>query len=78
MATPNDAQDPTAGYTKPPKGPNFGLIVALACVAFIVILAAAVVLVKMRGTKMDPHGPNPTPNSLVLPLRPVINAPQYT
>ena len=69
MATPNDSQDPTAGYKKPPKGPNFGLIVALACVAFIVILAAAVMLVKMRGTKIDPHGPNPTPNSLVLPLR---------
>ncbi len=76
MATLNDPQDPTAGYRKPPTGPNFGLIVALACVAFLVILAAAVVLVKMKGTRIDPHGPNPTPNSLVLPLRPTLNAPQ--
>ena len=74
MATSNDPQDPTAPYRKVPKGPNFGLIVALACVAFLIILAAAVVLLKMKGTKVAPHGPNPTPNSLVLPLRPSVSA----
>ena len=65
----NNQVDPTAGYRKPPKGPNFGLIVAMACVAFIVILVIAVLLVRSKGTRMAPHAPNPTPNSrLLLPF----------
>ena len=72
---PEQNQDPTAGYKTPPTGPNFGLIVALACVAFLVCLVAAVLLVHSKGTKIDPHGPNPTPNSMVLPLRPASNRP---
>ena len=59
--------DPTAGYKTPPKGPNFGLIVAMACVAFLILLVVAVLLVHSRGTKMVPHSPNPTPNAMVLP-----------
>ena len=61
-----DSQDPTSDYKKYPKGPNFGMVVALACVAFLLILAAAVLLVKMKGTKLEPHPATPTPNSMVL------------
>ena len=64
---PETNQDPTAGYKTPPKGPNFGLIVAMACVAFLVILAAAVLLVRSKGTKLAPRAPNATPNAMVLP-----------
>ena len=64
---PDPNLDPTTGYKTPPKGPNFGLVVGLACVAFLLILIAAVVILRSKATKMDPHAPNPTPNSLVRP-----------
>ena len=65
------ATDPTADYRKYPKGPSFGLIVALAAV-FILIGAVAVVLfLRFNATKVDPHGKNPTPNSLSVPQQPL-------
>jgi hypothetical protein len=67
---PDSSLDPTAGYRPKPKGPNFGLIVALACAAFLLILVAAVLLVHFKGTKIDPHGPKPEPNSMVLQIHP--------
>jgi hypothetical protein len=70
MSTANNTQDPTADYRKYPKGPNFLLIVILASVVLVVLLIAAVFLVKGKGKAMDPHPPNPTPNSLVQPLLP--------
>jgi hypothetical protein len=60
--------DPTADYRKYPKGPNFLLIVLLACAVLLVCMAAAVFVVGGFGKKMVPQTPNPTPNSLVRPL----------
>jgi hypothetical protein len=62
------AQDPTADYRKYPKGPNFLLIVILSCIAIVVLLSAAVFLIGGHGKTMEQHPPNPTPNSLVVPL----------
>ena len=66
----NDPKDPTANYREYPKGPNFMGIVIMAGVILIVLLVAAVFLVKSKGKSMEPHPPNPTPNSLVQPLMP--------
>ncbi len=70
MSAPNNSQDPTADYRKYSKGPNFLLIVILSSVILVVLLAAAVFVVKSKGKSMEPHPPNPTPNSLVQPLLP--------
>jgi len=61
-------QDPTADYRKYPKGPNFLGIVIAASIVLVVLLIVAVFLVKEHGKALAPHQPNPTPNSLVLPL----------
>ncbi len=63
---PKQNPDPTAGYKPLPKSPSFGIVVALAAAAFLIILAIALFVVKSKGTKMDPHTPNPTPNSVVV------------
>ena len=66
-------KNPTADYRKYSKGPNFGLIVGLSCVVFVLILAAAIFILHERSSKMLPHGPNPTPNSsLSRPAGPVL------
>ena len=70
---PDPNLDPTAGYKPLPKSPNFGLVVAMACVAFLLLLAGAVLLLRSKATKMAPHAPNPTPNSQVQPLLPAPN-----
>lgn len=57
--------DPTADYRKYDKGPNFKAIVFGFLLTVLVVLAMAVFFLKMRGTKVVPHGPNPTPNALV-------------
>ncbi len=75
---PDPNLDPTAGYTTPPKGPNFGLIVAMACVAFLILLVVAVLLIHAKGTKIAPHPPNPTPNAFVQPMPPFLAAPPRT
>jgi hypothetical protein len=67
MSNPNSPQDPTADYRKYPKGPNFLLIVILASVAILIILAIGVFVVGGDGRKLIPHGPNPTPNSMLAP-----------
>jgi hypothetical protein len=67
MSNPNSQQDPTADYRKYPKGPNFLLIVILASVAILVVLAIGVFVVGGDGRKLIPHGPNPTPNSMLNP-----------
>lgn len=64
----NNPKDPTANYRKYPKGPNFLNIVIMAGVILLVLLVVAVFLVKSKGKSMEPHPPNPTPNSLVQPL----------
>ncbi len=71
----SNPNDPTADYRKYPKGPNFLLIVILASVSILVIVAIAIFVLKDRGQKLVPHGPNPTPNSLVRPLDPTANPP---
>jgi hypothetical protein len=70
MSLANNPQDPTADYRKYPKGPNFLLIVVVSSIVLVVLLVAAVFLVGQRGKRMEPHPPNPTPNSLVQPLLP--------
>lgn len=75
--TPKDTNDPTADYRKYPKGPNFLLIVILSCVVILIILAITVFVLGDHGKKMLPHGPNPTPNSLVQPIVPNLNAPVH-
>ena len=64
---PSDPYDPTANYRPYPKGPNFGLIVALACIAMLLVFAAA--LFVLRGDRrLLPHRPDPHPtSSLVVP-----------
>ena len=62
--------NPTADYRKYPKGPNFTLIVALASVFLILALIAGVVFLHYDARKVDPHRPNPEPNSLYLPALP--------
>lgn len=74
MSAANNPQDPTADYRKYPKSPNFLLVVILASIALLIILVAAVVLIGHRGRKMEPHAPNPTPNSLAQPLLPSMGA----
>jgi flagellar basal body-associated protein FliL len=63
-------QNPTADYRKYPKGPNFTLIVVLATVVLLAIMVAAVLFLHKDAGKVDPHGPNPTPNSLYRPSLP--------
>jgi hypothetical protein len=63
-------QDPTAGYRKVPKGPNFLLIVVLASVALLVVLIVCYVILGDKIHHMRMHKPDPTPNSLVQPLLP--------
>lgn len=58
-------QDPTADYRKYNKGPNFKAIVFGFLVTVLVVLAMAVFFLKMKATKVVPHGPNPTPNALI-------------
>jgi hypothetical protein len=74
MSDANQAQttgagdDPTADYRKYPKGPNFLLIVILACVVLLLVMVAAVLFLRTDGKKVVPAHVNPTPNSLVRPL----------
>ena len=75
---PDTNQDPTAGYTTPPKGPNFGLIVAMSCVVFLILLVVAVLLIHSKGTKLVPHAPTSTPNALVRPMHPFTGLPTHT
>lgn len=72
---PKDTNDPAADYRKYPKGPNFLLIVILACVVVLIVLAIAVFILGGHGRRMLPHGPNPTPNSLVQPIFPTLKTP---
>jgi hypothetical protein len=65
-------QDPTADYRPYPKGPNFLLIVLMACGVMLVVLIAAVFLVGDKGRQLIPHKPTATPNSLVQPLLPTV------
>ena len=58
MATPDNKIDPTADYRKYAKGPNFGLIVGLACAALLIVLFGAWLI--LRGDpRLVPkaHGP---------------------
>ncbi len=78
MSAANNPQDPTADYRKYPKGPNFMLIVVLSSIVLVIILAIAVFVVGEKGKKLEPHPPNPTPNSLVQPLLPEAGAPSLS
>ncbi len=78
MSAANNPQDPTADYRKYPKGPNFMLIVVLSSILLVIILAIAVFVVGEKGKKLEPHPPNPTPNSLVQPLLPEAGAPSLS
>lgn len=58
------APDPTADYRKYPKGPNFGLIVALFAITIVILLALGILYFKTAGGKKGiPAHPNPTPNA---------------
>jgi len=58
----------TANWRKYPKGPNFGLIVGLSCVALLVILFGAWFLLRMNPKMVpDAHGPQPASKSLSTP-----------
>lgn len=54
-------QDPTADYRKYAKGPNFGLIVALACITMLVLFVAALFLLHGDGRNLLPGGRHPNP-----------------
>jgi flagellar basal body-associated protein FliL len=62
--------NPTADYRKYPRKPNFTLILVLATVVLLAIMVAVVLFLHKDAGKVDPHGPNPTPNSLYRPAFP--------
>jgi hypothetical protein len=64
----SDPKDPVADWRKYPKGPNFLGIVLGACAFILIAFVVLWFVVRRDGQKMIPHGPNPTPNSLVQPL----------
>lgn len=57
----------TADYRKYPKGPNFKLIVALACVVLLLGMVAAYFFLRSDARRVVPHQANPEPNSLNRP-----------
>ncbi len=67
---PSRDPDPTADYRKYPKGPNFLGIVIGASVFLILAFVVIYLFLHHDASKLMPHGPNPTPNSLVRPLLP--------
>jgi hypothetical protein len=52
------------------KKPNFGVVITSAAVFLLIALAFAMFFLHRDAKKLDPHGPNPTPNSRIVPLRP--------
>jgi hypothetical protein len=76
MSIANNPQDPTADYRKYPKGPNFLGIVIAASIVILIMLAAGVFLLSRKSKSLEPHPPNPTPNSLAQPLLPDAGAPR--
>ena len=70
MSTPEPKPDPTADWRKYPKSPNFLSIVIGASIFILVAFVIAYILLHHDASKMVPHGPNPTPNSLARPLLP--------
>jgi hypothetical protein len=70
MSNPNQKPDPTADWRKYPKSPNFLGIVIGASIFMLVAFVVAYILLHHDASKMLPHGPNPTPNSLMRPLLP--------
>ena len=62
--------NPTADYRKYPKSPNFTLIVALAGLFLVIAMIAGVIFLHYDARKVDPHRPNPRPNSLYRPALP--------
>ncbi len=64
----SDPRDPIADWRRYPKGPNFLGIVLGACAFILIAFVVLWFVVRRDGQKMIPHGPNPTPNSLVQPL----------
>ena len=61
------AQDPeTADYRPYPKGPNFLGIVIGFCVAILVVVVVALVLLHTAGKKIFPMKTNPTPSQTQL------------
>jgi hypothetical protein len=58
----------TADYRKYPKGPNFGLIVALFVVALFAIIIGAWLLLSDKGKRLLPRTHDAHPTSEVIPL----------
>ena len=57
-------KDPTASYRTYPKGQNFGVVVALAAIAILILLALGTLFIRTgMGRKADPVKRNQTPNS---------------
>ncbi|HEX3968471.1 MAG TPA: hypothetical protein VHW70_10935 [Edaphobacter sp.] len=52
------------------KNPNFGLVVLLAGVAFIVVFLCAFLVLKKEGRKLLPRKYNPHPTSYMVPTEP--------
>ncbi len=62
MSLSSKPHDPTANYRPYPKGPNFGLIVALACIAMLLLFVVAL-FVLHGDRKLLPHRADPHPTS---------------
>jgi hypothetical protein len=70
-------QDPTADYRKYPKGPNFGLIVALFCVTLILFFVASLFFLHADVRHLIPGRKHPNPATQLEPnppLRPPVSA----
>ncbi len=74
MSIQNEKSNPTADWRKYPKSPNFLGIAIGSSVVLIVLMIAAYFLLRGDASKLLPHGPNPTPNSLVRPMLPAAAA----
>jgi len=68
MSIETNHPDPTADWRKYPKSPNFLGIVIGASLFMLAVFVVAYFVLRADGSRMIPHNPNPTPNSLVQPL----------
>jgi hypothetical protein len=67
MASPDRNPNSIPDYRKYPKGPNFLGIVIGASAVILLLLAVAWFVLRKDAGKLAPHGPNPTPNSMIQP-----------
>lgn len=51
---------------KSPNGPNFGLIVGLACATILILFVVAIFLLKFEGGRFNPLHKSKNPNAMLV------------